>query len=120
MERLSELDDAELVELELRLAEDQGKEPPGPLRAGEDVPDESVEALTTLVQVTKERKARMIPDITRSGLVYEVRYEQQTSDSAAEFVTEPFPINPEDPEAARQKAIARAVQVAEILRRAQT
>lgn len=118
MERFSQLDDAELADLELRLAEDQGKEPPGPLRATEAVPDESVEALTTLIQVTKERKARMIPDITRRGLKYEVRYEQQTSDSSANFVTETF-TKPEDPEAARQEAIARAVQIAEILRRAE-
>ena len=118
MKRLSELDDADLVEFELRLAEDQGKEPPGPLRATEDVPDESVEAPTMLDQVTKERKARMIPDITRRALKYEVRYEQQTSDSSVEFVTDTF-TNPEDPEAARQEAIARAVQIGEALRRAQ-
>ena len=111
MERLSELDDAELADLELRLVEQQGNEPPGPLRAGEDIPDESVEALTTLIQVTKERKARMIPDITRRGLKYEVRYEQQTSDSSVDFVTNTF-TNPE-------AAIARAVQIG-VLRRAQT
>ena len=113
MNQFSEMDDFELVELEVELKEQQPT--PQPLKPTEDVPDESAEALKTLVEVTRERKARMIPDVVRRGIGYEVVYQEQSSADAAEFKRDRFE-NPEDRDSARRLAIGRAVEIGLALR----
>lgn len=104
MEPLSQLDDAELIELELRLVEEQEGRSPRPLQPGKDVPDEDVHALTDLYLVKKERGERMIPDVFSRGVEYDVVFDEITvPGKSAEVNTETY--------ATKTDAVARAVEI---------
>ena len=104
------MSDEDLVATWMDIREQVEAQTPQQLELDQDVPDESVRLLTDLNLAAKERVRRRIPPVDSRGNLYEVQWEEQTSDSAVTFRKDRFE--------RREDAIARAVEIGRATREA--